>query len=102
MEFNFTILQTVLRGLCQDLDIPFQTSMLKSFPMKIKEAVFKTLISNGMFDNAHIRLTLTRGEKKIVSLGNAVLAEWKPPVYDNSGGIKLVTATTRRNSPNVR
>lgn len=32
----------------------------------------------------------------------AVLAEWKPPVYDNTRGITLVTATTRRNSPNVR
>lgn len=31
----------------------------------------------------------------------AVLAEWKPPVYDNEHGIVLVTATTRRNSPNV-
>ncbi|KAJ9559962.1 hypothetical protein OSB04_005122 [Centaurea solstitialis] len=29
-----------------------------------------------------------------------VLAEWKPPVYDNTRGITLVTATTRRNSPN--
>ncbi|KAG5056121.1 hypothetical protein JHK85_008631 [Glycine max] len=29
-----------------------------------------------------------------------VLAEWKPPVYDNTRGIVLVTATTRRNSPN--
>lgn len=38
-----------------------------------------------------------------VSCGkNAVLPEWKPPVYDNESGIKLVTATTRRNSPNVR
>ncbi|KOM52886.1 hypothetical protein LR48_Vigan09g154500 [Vigna angularis] len=30
-----------------------------------------------------------------------VLAEWKPPVYDNTRGIVLVTATTRRNSPNI-
>jgi len=30
-----------------------------------------------------------------------VLPEWKPPVYDNTRGIVLVTATTRRNSPNV-
>eukprot|EP01018_Ginkgo_biloba_P025558 Gb_32526 [translate_table: standard] len=30
-----------------------------------------------------------------------VLAEWKPPVYDNAGGISLITASTRRNSPNV-
>ncbi|GER37263.1 branched-chain amino acid aminotransferase [Striga asiatica] len=29
-----------------------------------------------------------------------MLAEWKPPVYDNESGITLVTATTRRNSPN--
>ncbi|RHN80802.1 putative branched-chain-amino-acid transaminase [Medicago truncatula] len=29
-----------------------------------------------------------------------ILAEWKPPVYDNEHGIVLVTATTRRNAPN--
>ncbi|KAJ0977580.1 hypothetical protein J5N97_013054 [Dioscorea zingiberensis] len=76
---------------------------------EIKGAIFRTLISNGMFDNAHIRLTLTRGKKVTSGMSPAfnlygciliVLAEWKPPVYDNSGGIKLVTATTRRNSPN--
>ncbi|KAL6648116.1 hypothetical protein ACP70R_012340 [Stipagrostis hirtigluma subsp. patula] len=75
----------------------------------IKDAIFKTLIANGMFDNAHIRLTLTRGKKVTSGMSPAfnlygccliVLAEWKPPVYDNSHGIKLVTATTRRNSPN--
>ncbi|KAJ8636579.1 hypothetical protein MRB53_010846 [Persea americana] len=76
---------------------------------EVKEAIFKTLISNGMFDNAHIRLTLTRGKKVTSGMSPAfnlygctliVLAEWKPPVYDNTGGITLVTATTRRNSPN--
>lgn len=76
---------------------------------EVKEAIFKTLISNGMFDNAHIRLTLTRGKKVTSGMSPAlnlygctliVLAEWKPPVYDNSTGIMLVTATTRRNSPN--
>ncbi|TVU46986.1 hypothetical protein EJB05_06560 [Eragrostis curvula] len=75
----------------------------------IKDAIFKTLNANGMFDNAHIRLTLTRGKKVTSGMSPAfnlygcnliVLAEWKPPVYDNSHGIKLVTATTRRNSPN--
>ena len=35
--------------------------------VQVKEAIFKTLISNGMFDNAHIRLTLTRGKKVIYS-----------------------------------
>ncbi|KAF0913586.1 hypothetical protein E2562_023300 [Oryza meyeriana var. granulata] len=75
----------------------------------IKDAIFRTLNANGMFNNAHIRLTLTRGKKVTSGMSPAfnlygctliVLAEWKPPVYDNSHGIKLVTATTRRNSPN--
>ncbi|KAM7277714.1 hypothetical protein ACFE04_004848 [Oxalis oulophora] len=75
----------------------------------IKEAIFRTLIRNGMFDNAHIRLSLTRGKKVTSGMSPefnlygctlVVLAEWKPPVYDNTKGITLVTATTRRNSPN--
>ncbi|XP_073270318.1 branched-chain-amino-acid aminotransferase-like protein 1 isoform X1 [Primulina huaijiensis] len=76
---------------------------------QVKEAIFKTLIRNGMFNNAHIRLTLTRGKKVTSGMSPAfnlcgctliVLAEWKPPVYNNSSGITLVSATTRRNSPN--
>ncbi|CAK9167489.1 unnamed protein product [Ilex paraguariensis] len=76
---------------------------------EVKEAIFKTLIRNAMFDNAHIRLSLTRGKKVSSGMSPAfnlygctliVLAEWKPPVYDNTRGITLVTATTRRNSPN--
>ncbi|WJX19785.1 hypothetical protein P8452_09427 [Trifolium repens] len=76
---------------------------------EIKEAIFKTLITNGMFDNAHIRLSLTRGKKVTSGMSPSlnlygctliVLAEWKPPVYDNEHGIVLVSATTRRNSPN--
>ncbi|KAK9146072.1 hypothetical protein Sjap_005975 [Stephania japonica] len=76
---------------------------------EIKKAIFRTLISNGMFDNAHVRLTLTRGKKVTSGMSPGfnlygctlvVLAEWKPPVYDNTGGITLVAATTRRNSPN--
>ncbi|KAL0455770.1 UNVERIFIED_CONTAM: Branched-chain-amino-acid aminotransferase-like protein 2, partial [Sesamum latifolium] len=35
----------------------------------VKEAIFKTLIRNGMFNNAHIRLTLTRGKKFLVKKG---------------------------------
>ncbi|KAG6394818.1 hypothetical protein SASPL_145408 [Salvia splendens] len=56
------------------------------------------------------RLTLTRGKKVTSGMSPSfnqygctliVLAEWKPPVYDNEKGIVLVTATTRRNSPNI-
>ncbi|MEM1407148.1 MAG: aminotransferase class IV [Bacteroidota bacterium] len=73
----------------------------------IKEQIFKTLRANSMFDESHIRLTLTRGKK--VSSGMSphfnqygctliVLAEWKKPVY-NTDGISLITSSIRRNPP---
>ncbi|MBX7042635.1 MAG: aminotransferase class IV [Ignavibacteria bacterium] len=74
----------------------------------IRHAVNLTLKENGMRDGAHIRLTLTRGEKitsgmdpRLNTKGSCliVLAEWKPPVYDNTKGITLVTASVRRNNP---
>ncbi len=74
----------------------------------IKEAVIDTLRSNGMRDDTHIRLTLTRGEKitsgmdpRLNQKGSCliVLAEWKSPVYNNQSGIKLITSHIRRNSP---
>ena len=73
----------------------------------IRQAVFATLEANGMRDEAHVRLTLTRGPKitsgmspEFNRLGPCliVLAEWKPPVYD-AKGIRLITASIRRNSP---
>ena len=73
----------------------------------IKNAVFSTLKANGMKDDTHIRLTLTRG-KKITSGMNPqlnqfgctliVLAEWKPSIYSGKK-LRLVTANIRRNSP---
>ena len=74
----------------------------------IKNAIFATLRANEMIDQVHIRLTITRGEKitsgmdpRLNTLGCTliVLAEWKPPVYDNDKGIKIITSTIRRNSP---
>jgi branched-chain amino acid aminotransferase len=75
---------------------------------KIKEAIFQTLEANGMRDEAHIRLTLTRGEKvtsgmdpRLNTKGSCliVLAEWKPLVYDNTTGIRVITSSMRRNNP---
>jgi len=42
-----------------------KTLLFENVPSRttIKEAVFATLKKNGMYDNAHIRLTLTRGTK---------------------------------------
>lgn len=74
----------------------------------IKAAIFETLKANGMTDETHIRLTLTRGEKvtsgmdpRLNTKGSCliVLAEWKPLVYDNTKGIKVITSSQRRNNP---
>jgi branched-chain amino acid aminotransferase len=72
------------------------------------DAIKQTLKANEMYDGVHIRLTLTRGEKitsgmdpRLNQSGSCliVLAEWKPPVYNNDQGISLVTSNIRRNSP---
>jgi branched-chain amino acid aminotransferase len=82
-------------------DIPHETF--------IRSAIFETLKANGMSDGVHIRLTLTRGEKITSGMdprlnqngcGLIVLAEWKVPVYDNRGGIEIISSTIRRNEPN--
>ena len=74
---------------------------------EVKEAIFATLRANDMRDEAHIRLTLTRGPKVTSGMSPdfnrqgaclIVLAEWKVPVYD-ADGIRLITASVRRNSP---
>jgi branched-chain amino acid aminotransferase len=74
---------------------------------QITEQIRRTLAANDMFDGVHIRLTLTRGVKitsgmdpRLNQSGPTliVLAEHKPPVYDNSG-LSLVTASVRRFPP---
>jgi branched-chain amino acid aminotransferase group I len=74
---------------------------------EVRTAIFETLQANGMRDNTHIRLTLTRGEKVTSGMNPRfnksgctliVLAEWKPPVYSDDG-IRVITAATRRNTP---
>jgi branched-chain amino acid aminotransferase len=73
----------------------------------VRNAIFATLEANGMTDDTHIRLTLTRGEKmtsgmnpKLNQKGCSliVLAEWKPPVYSDDG-IRVITSAIRRNTP---
>jgi branched-chain amino acid aminotransferase len=74
----------------------------------IKTAIYQTLDANGMIDDTHIRLTLTRGEKITSGMDPRlnqqgccliVLAEWKPPVYDNESGIRVISSHITRNSP---
>ena len=75
----------------------------------ITNEIKRTLEANGMRDNAHIRLTLTRGVKltsgmdpRLNTAGPTliVLAEHKEPVYDKSG-LCLITSRVRRPSPDV-
>ncbi|NGP77968.1 aminotransferase IV [Balneolaceae bacterium YR4-1] len=74
----------------------------------IKQALFETLKANGMKDETHIRLTLTRGKKvtsymdpKVNRYGPTliVLAEWKPPIHEEKKGLRLITSSIRRNPP---
>lgn len=67
----------------------------------------RTLAANGMRDDVHVRLTLTRGVKitsgmdpRLNQAGPTliVLAEHKPPVYDK-GGLALITSSVRRPPP---
>src|SRR5215468_3208976 len=76
---------------------------------KIIEEIKRTLAANKMRDGVHIRLTLTRGVKMTSGMDPRlnqsgptliVLAEFKEPVYDETG-IRLVTASLRRPGPDV-
>ena len=73
----------------------------------VRAALFETLEANGMRDEVHIRLTLTRGKKTTSGMDPRlniygptliVLAEWKKPVYARTG-VRLITASVRRNTP---
>ena len=73
----------------------------------ITEEISRTLTANAMVTGVHIRLTLTRGVKVTSGMDprlNAsgptliVLAEFKDPVYDQSG-IRLITSSVRRHAP---
>ena len=74
---------------------------------KMWDAGLQNPKKNNMWDESHIRLTLTRGKKttsgmnpKLNQFGCTliVLAEWKPPIYDNIG-ISVITSSIRRNTP---
>lgn len=74
----------------------------------VKNAIAQTLQANGMTQDTHIRIILTRGEKitsgmdpRLNQKGSCliILAEWKPTVYDNTKGIQVITSSIRRNAP---
>ena len=106
----------VYRGRVADLDLHLDRLFASAHAMafagvpsrdSVRAALFETLGANGMTDGAHVRLTLTRGEKVTSGMSPhfnrsgctlIVLAEWKDLVYDQAG-IRLITSSVRRNSP---
>jgi branched-chain amino acid aminotransferase len=67
--------------------------------------LMRTLAANGMRDRVHVRLTVSRGLKYTSGLDPRInrygcsffiLAEHKPPVYNNQQGIRLITSQQRR------
>ncbi len=76
---------------------------------QITAEIKRTLAANGMRDEVHIRLTLTRGVKVTSGMDPRlnqsgptliILAEYKPPVYAKTG-LTLITSKTRRPPPDV-
>jgi len=74
---------------------------------EITTEIRRTLAANGMRDDVHVRLTLTRGVKVTSGMDPRlnlsgptliVLAEHKSPVYDDAA-ISLVTSGLRRAAP---
>ncbi|MEO1991925.1 MAG: aminotransferase class IV [Pirellulales bacterium] len=72
--------------------------------------VRRTLSANSMTDGVHVRLTVSRGLKytsgldpRINQMGCSffILAEHKPPVFNNSEGIGLITSSQCRPFANV-
>lgn len=97
-----------LGGHLQRLQNSAKTLAFEKVPSsdEVRAAIFSTLRANGMTDEAHIRLTLTRGEKITSGMNPRfnqsgcsliVLAEWKPPVYSDAG-ITVITSSIRRNT----
>ena len=106
----------VYRGMVADLGLHLDRLVASAHAMAfagiptrehVRSALFETLRANGMEDGAHVRLTLTRGEKVTSGMSPhwnrsgctlIVLAEWKDLVYDPEG-IRLITSSVRRNNP---
>lgn len=76
---------------------------------EIKRALFATLHANDLYDDAHIRLMVTRGVRRTSGMNPqfvesrptvVIIAEHKPPIFSKEG-ITLVASSVRRPSPDT-
>lgn len=75
----------------------------------LKRALFETLCANDLYHDAHVRLMVTRGERRTSGMDPrntataptvVIIAEHKPPIFKKSG-IRLMTSSIRRPSPDT-
>ncbi len=76
---------------------------------EIKAGLFATLQANELYDDTHIRLMVTRGERRTSGMNPqniasdptvVIIAERKPPIF-NKAGIRLVASSVRRPAPDA-
>lgn len=76
---------------------------------EIKDALFTTLRANQLYDEAHIRLMVTRGVRRTSGMNPqfvesrptiVIIAEHKPPIFDKDG-ITLIASSVRRPPPDT-
>ena len=79
-------------------------------PDALTARLYETVAANGMTDDVHIRLMVTRGLKATpyqdprVNIGPAtivIIPEWKAPA-ERPGGVRLFTVHVRRGAPDVQ
>jgi branched-chain amino acid aminotransferase len=76
---------------------------------ELTEAIFSTLQANQLYTDTHMRLMVSRGERRTSGMDPrnisrpgtvVIIAEHKPPVYGKRG-IRLVTSSVRRPAPDT-
>ncbi len=78
-------------------------------PERLKDGLFATLRANSLYHDAHVRLMVTRGERRTSGMDPRntkggpsviIIAEHKPPIF-NKKGVRLITSSVRRPSPDT-
>ncbi len=77
---------------------------------QLDDALFETLRANELYHDAHVRLMVSRGERRTSGMDPTfvegrpgtvvIIAEHKPPIFDKNG-VRLVASSVRRPSPDT-
>lgn len=84
---------------------------LDKSPQALIDEVYKTVYANHMHSDVHIRMMITRGNKRTPSQDPrtnsggqtvVIIAEYKTPSRSQDEGVRLATVYVRRGSPDVQ